>query len=376
MSHATVAAAGLAALAIAMGVGRFAFTPLLPMMQADAGITIAQGGWLASANYLGYLAGALTAGALRMEPARLIRAGLALVGASTLAMGALDAMAAWLVLRFIAGLASAWVLVFVSSWCLEQFEHDERRALLGATLFAGVGVGIAAAGAFCVWLMHAGASSAVAWIALGATSLVVAALLWKSFDAPAAGPGRAAANGGWSPAAVRMTIAYGAFGFGYIIPATFLSAMARAAFPDPAVYGWSWPAFGAAAALSTFAAALLARHLADRVAWIVGHLLMAAGVVLPLVVEGLAGILGSALLVGGTFMAVTMVAMQEARRVAGASARKLIAAMTAAFAVGQIAGPLLVSALASRGTGFDAALAIAGASLVASALLLIPRPTP
>jgi hypothetical protein len=345
-------------------------------MQADDGLTITQGGWLASANYLGYLAGALTAGALRVAAPRLIRAGLVLVGASTLAMGVLDAMAAWLALRFVAGVASAWVLVFASSWCLEQFEHDERRALLGATVFAGVGAGIAAAGAFCVWLMRAGASSAAAWSALGAASLVGAALLWKSFDAPAAGRGRAPANGGWSPAAVRMTVAYGAFGFGYIIPATFLSAMARAAFPDPAVYGWSWPAFGAAAALSTFAAALLARHLADRVVWILGHLVMAAGVVLPLAVEGLAGIIGSALLVGGTFMAVTMVAMQEARRVAGANARKLIAAMTAAFAVGQIVGPLLVSALAARDAGFDAALAIAGASLVASALLLVPRPTP
>ena len=58
-----IALAGLAALAVAMGIGRFAFTPLLPMMQADAGLTLAQGGWLASANYAGYLAGALWAAA-------------------------------------------------------------------------------------------------------------------------------------------------------------------------------------------------------------------------------------------------------------------------------------------------------------------------
>ena len=57
----TVAVSGLAALAVAMGIGRFAFTPILPMMQADHGISVAQGGWLASANYLGYLAGSLFA---------------------------------------------------------------------------------------------------------------------------------------------------------------------------------------------------------------------------------------------------------------------------------------------------------------------------
>ena len=51
--------AGLLALAVAMGIGRFAFTPVLPMMQADLGLSLAQGSWLASANYLGYLLGAL-----------------------------------------------------------------------------------------------------------------------------------------------------------------------------------------------------------------------------------------------------------------------------------------------------------------------------
>ena len=84
----------------------------------------------------------------------------------------------------------------------------------------------------------------------------------------------------------------------------------------------------------------------------------------------------SASLVGGTFMVVTMAGIQEARRVAGAHARPLIAAMTSAFAVGQIAGPLLVAALAARGLGYAPALLTAGALLVASAAALIPSPPP
>jgi predicted MFS family arabinose efflux permease len=374
--HRHIALCGLAALAVAMGIGRFAFTPILPMMQQDAGLTLAQGGWLASANYVGYLAGALTAVALPMGPARTIRLGLALVALSTLAMGVTCSMIAWLALRFVAGAASAWVLVFTSAWCLEQFQHGpvDRRALLGATVFAGVGFGIAIAGAACVVLLIQGVTSGAAWIVLGVLALAMSAVLWKRVGGEASlAPPAETARSGWNGEFVRMVFCYGAFGFGYIIPATFLSAMAREALPDPALYGWSWPLFGAAAAVSTFAAAALRRKWSDRAIWILGHLAMAAGVAIPLVARGMAGILVSALLVGGTFMVVTMAGIQEARRVAGARARQLIAAMTSAFAAGQIAGPLAVAALAAQNAGYEISLALAAALLVASAIALAFR---
>ena len=376
-----IALAGFAALAVAMGIGRFAFTPILPVMQGEGSIDVAQGGWLASANYVGYLAGGLSAMRLRTSPRDAIRAGLVAVGISTLAMGLTHAMWAWLALRGIAGVASAWVLVFTSAWCLEQFQAQAstaRNALLGATLFAGVGAGIAIAGATCVLLLLARVGAADAWIVLGAASLAVAALTWNRFGggtAVASPDGREAS--GWSAETVRLAACYGAFGFGYIIPATFLAAMARDAFPDPAVYGWSWPLFGAAAAASTFAAGAWRGGRSERALWIAGHGIMALGVTIPLAVPGLAGIMASALLVGGTFMVVTMAGMQEARRVAGPGARRLIAAMTSSFATGQIAGPLAVSFLVARGHGFAPALVIAGATLVASAFALaIPSPQP
>ena len=54
-----IALAGAVALAVAMGIGRFAFTPLLPMMLTDGVIDLPHASWLASANYLGYFIGAL-----------------------------------------------------------------------------------------------------------------------------------------------------------------------------------------------------------------------------------------------------------------------------------------------------------------------------
>src|SRR5690348_12833512 len=110
-----VAIIGLAALVVAMGIGRFAFTPLLPMMQADSGLTLAQAGYLAAANYIGYLAGALWA----MRPVRsdvAIRGSLLAIGGATLAMGVTHGLAAWILWRMVAGVASAWALVHVSSW--------------------------------------------------------------------------------------------------------------------------------------------------------------------------------------------------------------------------------------------------------------------
>src|SRR5579885_2814624 len=108
-------------LAVAMGIGRFAFTPLLPMMQKDAGVTLALGGWLAAANYIGYLLGAYAAIHLKLPPARVIAGSLLAVAVLTAGMGWTHVPALWLLLRGLAGVASAWALVFTSSWALQRF---------------------------------------------------------------------------------------------------------------------------------------------------------------------------------------------------------------------------------------------------------------
>ena len=170
--------------------------------------------------------------------------------------------------------------------------------------------------------------------------------------------------------------AYGAFGFGYIIPATFLPAIAREQFADPHVFGWIWPAFGLAAALSTIVAARWLRHVPPRRIWIGCQLVMALGVVAPALALDLAHLLFSAVCIGGTFMVMTMAAMQEAQRIAAQGAGRLMAAMTAAFALGQLVGPLTVSA-ATLSAGNPLALPswIAAAILVAGAGALCVRRT-
>ena len=369
-----VALAGLIALAVAMGIGRFAFTPILPMMQEDAGVSIAMGGWLASANYLGYLAGALSVIWWRIGAATGIRVGLAAIGLTTLAMGLDHHVGVWLVLRALAGVASAWVLIYVSAWSLERLASLGRPAL-GSTVFAGVGTGIALAGVVCLVLMYAGTSSARAWIVMGVLAIGLSLAIWTVFRARAATSAVEAARPGaramvWDRESLRLVLCYGAFGFGYIIPATFLPVMAKQVVRDPAVFGWSWPIFGAAAMGSTLGTTMLRGLITDRRLWIVSHLVMALGVTLPIVWSGIASIMIAALLVGGTFVVITMIGMQEARSFAGARATPLMAAMTSAFALGQVAGPVSVSLVVAAGGNVSMALAMACVVLLVSAYAL------
>jgi predicted MFS family arabinose efflux permease len=366
-----IAVAGLLALALAQGIGRFAFTPILPMMQGDAGVSLAEGGWLAAANYLGYLVGALWAMVQRARADHAIRASLAITAGATVAMAFADGLAAWLALRALAGVSSAWALIHMSSWCAQRLARLGRPAFNGI-VFAGVGAGVVLAGALCLALMTAGAGSRTAWLWLGGIGVVITGVVWPVLhDGESAAASAAFAGYRWTPDAVRLVACYSAFGIGYIIPATFVPVMAKQAIENPAVFGWAWPLFGAAAMASALLAGALQRVLSGRRLWMASAGVMALGVAAPLVIDGLAGILACALLVGGTFVVATLAGLQVAREVAGSAAHVLLAAMTAAFAASQVAGPLLVSFLVERSGGFGAALLLASGILVASAAALM-----
>ena len=361
MSPAAVAAAGLAALAVGMGIGRFAFTPVLPLMQADGLLSLAGGGWLAAANYAGYLAGALSAPFVRGALA--VRAGLAATAAFTLAMAVQDDIALWALLRGLAGVASAWVLIHVSAWV------PLARPGLSGVVYAGVGVGSVLAGVLCVAVLQLDLAARDAWLGLGLVAAAATVVLWPLF--PEQGRRAAPADApGLRKDSVRLVLCYTAFGFGYIIPATFIPAFARETLGDPALYGWAWPLFGAAAAASTVAVAPIVRRLGERRVWIGGHLVMAAGVAAPLLIAGMTGIVVCALGVGATFMVITMAGLQEGRKLGGAT---VLAAMTSGFAAGQIAGPAFVALLAYAGGRLEYASLTASLVLVAAAFALLPR---
>jgi predicted MFS family arabinose efflux permease len=357
------------ALAIAIGVGRFAFTPILPMMQKDYAVTLRLAGLLASANYAGYFMGALSAIWIRISVATIVRVSLVSLALLTAAMAAVHEPLAWLILRFLAGMISAWVFVFASAYSLQQLaKHGSQR--FSGIVFGGVGLGIALTGSLCLLFLRWSWSADRAWTTAGVLALLLTVACWSGY----AGAGQAPASA--SKAAVAplrlgrhlvMILCYAMLGFGYIIPGTFLPAMAKQVIVDPAVFGWAWPIFGVAALVSTLIAGGLSAHVPNRLVWSMSHVVMAIGVAMPVVSPGMAGIVIAALCVGSTFVVATMAGMQEARVAAPEHASQLMAAMTAAFGLGQIIGPLLVSVVANQPNGMNAVLIVVALLLLVSA---------
>jgi len=381
-SYLSVCAAGFLSLAVAMGIGRFAFTPMLPLMIRAGSADVAAGGWLATANYAGYLLGALSTARLPFTPQRVGLIALALIAASTAAMGLGGSLASWLLWRFVAGAASAWVLVSTSVWCLAWLARFERPSGVGV-LYAGVGAGIAFAGLYCWRASAAGIAPDPLWLQLGGLALlglVVVGLLAPREAAGVPAPAAARADAGATP--WGLVICYGALGFGYILPATFLPVLARAVVDDPSVFGAAWPVFGAAAALSTLLAAMALAGMSRRRVLAASMCLMAVGCLLPVLHLSAPSVLAAAVLVGGTFMVATMAGLQAARGATRGDPTRALGRMTAAFAIGQMAGPVLSSSL-SRGSesfgGLFIALAAGAMALLASAAWLlrsdIPNPS-
>lgn len=364
-------------IAVSMGVGRFAFTPLLPLMNRDGLLDPGVGAWLASSNYLGYVLGAVTVAGVRAQPRILLHASLAGIVAVTAAMGAgIVDLAAWLALRFAAGVLSAWAFVLTSAWALEQLASMQRPDLAGV-VYAGTGLGIALVGVYCVAAAGPGVTASWLWLGLGALAAIMIApsvlLSSGSQTAPVATVRKEAA-----PAEAKshtsLLVCYWAMGLGYILPATFLPALARNIVDDPRIFGLAWPVFGMATLISTVLAARTLRHMNRLRVWAVTHLVMAIGVVMPSIWLSPISIVISALFVGGTFMVTTTAALQEARSRARGDPTALLGWMTAAFAIGQLGGPLVSAVLgmlpAGHAAGLDLAFQLAAVVLLMSAVYL------
>lgn len=368
-SPTVVALGGLLSLAVSMGVGRFAFTPVLPLMVGEGLLTVAQGSWLAAANYAGYLLGALLAARLAVDMRRLAILSLGLVACSTAAM-AMPGGVAWTVLRFSSGLLAAWVFVATSVWCLATLARMNRPDL-GGCVYAGVGVGIAAAGVCCLWMAVQGLATPLIWISLGllalAMTIPVALVIRLPIIVSEVAPSSSSDAGRVPAGTGGLVVSYGIMGYGYILPATFLPLLARSVITDPALFGLAWPVFGLTAALSTLFAGLLMRRYSRLRVWAVSQLLMGIGAVVPSIWSSGTSILLSAILVGGTFMVITLAGVQEVRERVAWSPAKWVGYLTAAFALGQIAGPMASYFLLLQPGLADEAL---GLGLQSAALLL------
>ncbi|MPZ44615.1 MAG: YbfB/YjiJ family MFS transporter [Betaproteobacteria bacterium] len=171
-SAVAVALAGILSLAVAIGIGRFAFTPLLPLMLREGHIDLPAGGWIAAANYASYWIGALTASRMRWSALRLGMVALIATPILTAMMALPLGSWTWAVLRFAAGVASAWAFVATAKWCLGALARQGRPQLAGA-VYSGVGFGIALVGSYCVAAASFDEPSAGIWVQLAVICVVL-----------------------------------------------------------------------------------------------------------------------------------------------------------------------------------------------------------
>lgn len=359
-----------------MGVGRFVYTPILPEMVAALGLSKAEAGLLASANFIGYLLGALLAAspAIRGSKRGWLVGGLAASALTTGAMGYVGDLPAFLALRFAGGVASAFVLVFASTLVLDRLAAAGRSSL-SAVHFAGVGIGIAVSAVIVSASIAAGTDWRGLWIdsAVAAlAALFIAAILIPGGAEPPARAEQAHAGGRGLGA---LILAYGLFGFGYIITATFLPVIARGALPPSPWLDGFWPIFGLGVVMGALGATRLRIHGDLRRLLAGAYLVQAAGIGVGLVSPTLAGFALGSWLLGLPFTAITFFAMQELRRLRPANAAPMMGLATALFGIGQAAGPPLAAWILRRASsqqaGFTLALGVAAGSLLFGAAVYL-----
>lgn len=356
---------GMAALAVAMGIGRFVYTPILPGMMEQLGLSATQAGLIASANFVGYLVGAIAAagrwaqGRERLLALCWLAASAALCGL----MAATDSFTLFLALRFLGGVASAFVLVFVSSIVFSRLSAAGRNDLQ-AVHFAGVGVGIATSSAMMAALISLDAGWRAGWIGAAILSLIGFIVAARLLDRGPIATETAAAEPPLprDRPLVLIILAYGLFGFGYIVTATFLIAIVRAGGSSSLFETMAWLATGLAVLPSVFLWNAVARRVGVVVAFAAGCVIEAVGVAASVSLGGWVGPLLGGVLLGATFIGVTALGLQAGRKLAPRSPRLVMALMTAAFGTGQILGPIAAGFVAEW-TG-DFVAASFGASLV------------
>ncbi len=366
---AAVALGGCIALAAAMGIGRFVYTPILPFMGAALDIGQDQAGLIASANFLGYLLGALGAARASLPggPRRWFLTALALSAATTAAMAGTDSLMLFLVLRFVSGVASAFVLVLASALVLDRLAAAGRPGL-SVLHFAGVGSGIAVSAVLVSGLAAAGAGWRGLWLASGGLSLL--ALLAVVWLVPPQAQGAATAK---TQSAGRddrrrllaLIVAYGLFGFGYVITATFISTLVRLTPAIAWLEPYVWLVVGLAAVPSVAFWTWVAGRLGRARGFALACLTLSIGVALSVVGASGPAVLLAAALLGGTFMGITALGLVYARSLSSGDPRRAMALMTAAFGLGQMIGPGFAGYAYGLGQSFLLP------SLVAAAALLI-----
>jgi predicted MFS family arabinose efflux permease len=367
---------GIFSLIIAMGIGRFAYTPILPLMQKDLSLSNTTAGYIASSNYAGYLLGAILAGAIPFKKYRnnLLRVSLIISILTTALMGLTYSHLLWNVLRFLSGFASAFVLVLASGIVLDKLAAIRKTSWSGL-FYGGVGLGIFLSSLMIPSLNHLFRWEGT-WIGLAVVSGILAIFVWIWLDE--------------TPNVVKkknkqdmivkvpptkwliwLIIAYGLEGLGYIVTGTFIVSIAEKTsyFHHGATLVWMM--VGLAAIPSCLIWSLLAKKWGYIKSLVLAMALQSLGIAMPVFWMSKTSFVISALLFGATFMGITTLATTVGREMNPSDSSRTIGILSAIYALGQLIGPTLAGVLSSFTHDFNAAFIGAACVVFFGAILLL-----
>lgn len=347
--------AGISSLMLVMGIARFALTPLLPAMQSATGLGDDGAGFLAAANYAGYLSGALFASRLRDPHKKLFyfRLGIIFAVLTTAGMAISDHVIIWSVLRYFGGLTSAAGMVIGTALVLDHLKQRHRPDFIGIH-FSGVGLGVVLSGTVLT-LIEPIMSWDQGWLLVGVIGLLLAlpCLLWMNVHnlqtAPSA---HANAISMKSKPIIYLLISYGFAGATFSIGTTFIiSIMAQ----SPSLSdsrNLAWILLGVALAPSCYFWMRSAVKLGDFRTLTFAYLLQAIGCALPVLWPSTASALIGGFLFGACFMGIVTVVLALGGKLSPHNPSALIGILVVSYGVGQIVGPVLAG-IAMEKTGFS-----------------------
>ncbi|MBM7651975.1 YbfB/YjiJ family MFS transporter [Neobacillus cucumis] len=367
---------GILSLIIAMGIGRFAYTPILPLMQKDLSFSNTVAGYIASSNYAGYLLGAILAGAIPLKKYRVIILKISLIISilTTALMGLTYSHFLWYILRFLSGVSSAYVLVLASGIVLDKLAVISKTSWSGL-FYGGVGLGILLSSLLIPTLNRLFQWEGT-WIGLAVVSGILASFVWIWLDEA---PNDLEMQNKQETFALVpptkwllwLTIAYGLEGLGYIVTGTFIVSIAEKTsyFQNDATLVWMM--VGLAAIPSCLIWSILSKKCGHVKSLVLAMVLQSLGMAMPAFWISKTSFIISALLFGATFMGITTLATTLGRHMNPSNSSRTIGILTAIYAFGQLIGPILAGVLSSFTHNFTTALIGASSVVLIGAGMLL-----
>ncbi|MFJ8238026.1 YbfB/YjiJ family MFS transporter [Ureibacillus sp. NPDC094379] len=374
--HIAVLFGGVLLLVVAMGISRFAFTPILPFMRSDEGVSFEAAGYLASSNYIGYFIGALGAGFIFRNKKKFLLANILLNILSILIMGLTHSFWLWIILRLIAGVTAGYIFVLTSSIIMDYLALHSLSRWSGF-LFSGIGLGIAVSG-LLVPLIERSYSWEGTWISLGILSalfFVTTFVLWRPITVHDSVKVEKSKDTrifqGLMP---WLVLAYGLEGLGYIITGTFLVDIIYNIESLRMYASYSWVVVGIAAAPAAPLWMAMISKFSTVKLLSAAYILQVIGIVLPVFSQTAWSVLLSAFLFGFTFVGIVSLSTAYARELFPKQSGTVVSILTTVYALGQIIGPIFASRFEAYFNSYKAPLTFAGSTVIlALALLLFGR---